>query len=267
MSVNSNNNEGGILEDENLTGYNIKCGINIFGKISQNMKFISTQTHHSGNKWFVENKKNYDSINSGGHKNYNRKSPKNKIASDLRRNFLEFQKNTHFSNKLKSSNRTNRAHNTHHQLNYFHIDNQISSNFSTIDNITQKKYPLHDTDKYSKMYPTIKLNNIPNTPYNNQKIKSPIPEIKHFKTPSEIFQKPQSYQLSITKIGKNNTDRNMYKKLLKGRLLKIISESIVLKKDEIESYVTMKFNYINTNFNINRRQRKTTSQQKLNMIM
>jgi len=49
-----------------------------------------------------------------------------------------------------------------------------------------------------------------------------------------LFKSPTTL---INKNVRNPAERNSYKKHLKGRLLKLISDSIILKTEEMESYV------------------------------
>ena len=167
------------------------------------IKFSLTnyQTNRQSSKWIEEKSDNYCTLYSSVSRKFRTTSPRNKFASDFRKNFKELQKKT----KLKLIK--DRAYYTHNQF----YNGKEKSKYVTIENFHNKS---KEKNSNSKIYYNTSNKFLPNL--NKQK---------------------KNQNTNLDKQEDNHTTRKFYKKLLKGKLLKIISHSIVLKRDEIESYV------------------------------
>ena len=173
------------------------------------IKFSLTQTNQDSLKSIQEKNDNLCTLYSSVSRKLRTTSPRNKYVSDLRKNFKEFQKKT----KLKLVK--DRAYFTQHQFGNFNKNNKKKLDYATSDNFHNKS-TSKEKNSNSKIYYNTSNKFLPNL--NKQK---------------------KNQNSNLDKQEENHTTRKFYKKLLKGKLFKIISHSIVLKQDEIESYVNI----------------------------
>jgi hypothetical protein len=210
--------------------YNITDETEKETKTTWNRRFISTHGTVTGNtsKWTVtlDKHENYKTFNSNHKNNFMLMSPVNKIASDLRINYLKFKQKFYSLDKSKIADKASKTHN---QLGNFN-----KNNFDIIEgkNLTGEnfsKLKLKDNIKHFKLNDIIKENYEGLNGHNTDPIMRNSPLENLFRSPSTLINK---------NVG-NPAERNSYKKHLKGRLLKLISDSIILKTEEIESYVSL----------------------------
>lgn len=214
--------------------------MNQFNFDNDKIKFNSTQMNYHRSNFPIITKNKIEPISySNPIINYDSIHPQNvKIASNLRRKFLEFQRlaKTSYMSKIGNFDKANRTSSN--------FKNTNNANLRNYDTFKQEKISKNIWDKrFNSSYSIKKVISDTIKEYNTKERQREIKNHLLPKSPIDNLNRPHFNHIpAINKINaekntKNANEQIMYKKHLKGRLLKIISDSIVLKKEQLASYV------------------------------